>query len=595
MRFSTSFQSERKIGNIVKAKGSYYFGLRAEKVNQLDIAEENYKKALSLLPELTECKIRLAILAVKNNNTAQAFFHLKGIKGEKGAYIRGFAYMLNKNWQEANREWKSIRNQKIDNQRQIIKQLLQRDRLILIRQIEQSIEDEFYLVAKLDSLKFIENFGSDPIVEQNLENHIQPFLDRQIWKSSNWQKIVVKTEEIWLEQQDMNSLHNWAIATYYQAQINPKKLADCIIAWSTTLANIKLNSSLQNILWLGNKSVDLNEVSTKLTQILENLIDTVNNKNPDEYLQLRDVYRREMIALSLINSSHSCGMRIKKLLFITPGCYQRYRDKFSQIKFPAKVWGALYTDWGLAVAACYEGDTARAIKIKPGKDPSSEVGRFAYRFVSYHEGCYYLQNLEWRKAIYPLQQAKLEIKAKSDWRKAIDRLSELQRHKINNFDEHLEFSKFWYELIDSESSRSYFIEQKAIQIAQKLDDKKISFQQSLNELKELQQIDPDNSLTLNLIKKAKFNLEVEKIDSLMKQSQFEEAVKVAKRSRHEEIRFIVAEICLEIILEQIQGGNLSYEIRQSLNQIANWAYELCPHEPEFQPIYSQLRTIGFHC
>lgn len=224
--------------------------------------------------------------------------------------------------------------------------------------------------------------------------------------------------------------------------------------------------------------------------------------------------------------------------------------------------------------------------------PLELVDNFADCFVSYHEGCYYLQNLEWRKAIKPLQQVKSEIKDKSDWCKEIDRLCEAQRQKIGDFDEHLQFSKYWYELLDSKPSRSYFVEYQAIQVGTRLDDKEISFQQGLDKLKKLQKIDPNNSLTLELIKKLEFNLELEKIDRLIKQNQFEAAVRVAKGSSNEKIRFIVAEICLKILLESLENNNLPFEM---MNQLGNWAYELCPQEPAFKPLYSQLRVMGIHC
>ena len=230
---------------------------------------------------------------------------------------------------------------------------------------------------------------------------------------------------------------------------------------------------------------------------MENAIDAVKDDDINEYLKLRDIYRREMVTLSLIQQNNS-GMRIKQQLFILPGCYQRFRNHLPGISFPGSVWGALYTDWGLAVAACHEGDTARAIKIKPSKTSSFDVDNFAYCFVSYHEGCHYLQNLEWRKAINPLQQAQSNIKAKSDWCKEIDRLCELQVQKLKDFDEHLQFSKFWYELIDSKPSRSYLAEYRGRKVADKISNKEINLEQGLRELQKIKNIEPNNSFILNL-------------------------------------------------------------------------------------------------
>lgn len=573
----------KKLERVIKAKELYYFGLASEKYNKVNNAINKYQEALKILPEFTECKIRLGIIN-SNNNPNRAISYLKNIEGKQAAYIRGFAHAQLGNWQEASQEWNSINNSVVREQNKIIKTLAKRDRLFKIKEIESQVDNNNLEIAKALSLEFIEQFDSEFTVKHNLENYIQPLLERQIWDTQDWQTIATKTEQIWLEQQDINSLHNWAIATYYQAQIDSSKLANFIIAWSTALANIEQNSTVKDVSWLGSKSIDIKDVSAKLKQILENAIDVVKDENIEKYLILRDIYRRDMVTLSLIQQNN-CGMRIKKQLLILPGCYQRFCSHFPGIRFPGSVWGALYTDWGKAVAACHEGDTARAINIKPSKNPTSDVDDFAYCFVSYHEGCYYLQNLEWRKAIQPLQQAKPEIKANSEWCKEIDRLCELQRHKIKNFDEHLEFSQCWYELINSQPAQSYYAEQKAIQIAQKLDDKKISFQQSLNELKELQKIDPDNSLILDLIEKVEFNLELEKINRLWQNGKYEEAIKFARRSRNEKIRFRMAECCINVILEIAGSSNPNFDI---MLQLAKWAYELCPHEPAFKPIYSKL-------
>ena len=579
-----------KLQRVISAKELYKSGLSAENTNKFKEAIPKYEQALNLLPEFIECKIRLGTITVKTHPN-KSIFYLEKVEGQQAAYIRGFAYTQLGNWQQANREWKSIRHNRVNSQREIIKSLAERDRLSQIKEIESAVDRNNIEIAKTLSLEFINKFGSEPTVQQNLKNHIQPILERQIWESQNWQQIATKTEQIWLEQQDINSLHNWAVASYYLSQIDSGKLANFIIAWSTALANIEQNPILQNIPWLGTNSIDIKEVSAKLKQILENAIDAFKDDDIENYLKLRDIYRRDMVSIyQKENSSIPVGVKVDRI-FIPSGCYQLYRHKLTGITFPVEklysksIQAALYTDWGLAVAACLEGDIARAIKIKPYQNPSSEADNFAYSFVSYHEGCYYLYNLEWRKAIKPLQQAQSEIKAKSDWCKEIDRLGEAQRQKIDNFDEHVQFSKFWYELLDTQPSRSYFAEQQVIQVAQNLDDKKISLQKGLDELKKLQKMDPNNSLTLDLIKKLEFNVELEKIDRLMKQNQFKEAVRVAKRSQNEQIRFIVAEICLKILLEGLKNNDLPFEL---INQLGNWAYELCPHEPAFVPFYRQL-------
>ena len=587
-----------KLQRICSAKECYRIGLLAERNGMMENAIKQYREALQILPELTECQIRLAILSIKANNPTQAISSLQGLNNTRSNYIRGFAHTQLGNWQQANREWRSISKVSVDTQRSTLKRISDRDRLESIREIEKLVDNGQLEIAKTVSLEFIKKFGSERAIEHNLENYIQPILEYQVWSTENWQEITNKTEQTWLEKQDIESLHNWAIATYYQAQTSLNKLTDFIVAWSTALANLDSNPTFKNVPWLGSNTVDTEDVSAKLKQILENAIDAVKDSNINEYLKLRDIYRLEMVALSLIKQNN-CGVTVKQQLFVLPGCYQRFDDCVRRTKLPANLWGALYTalytDWGLSVAACYEGNTARAIKIKPSKNPTSENDRFAHCFVSYHEGCHYLQSLEWRKAVKPLNLAKPEIKAKSDWCRKIDELCEAQRQKIGEPDEHRQFSQFWYELTQSQPASSYFAECKAREIAKKLANQTISSSQGLNELREIQKIDRNNPIILELIKTVQTVLESEKIDRLLQDGQFEEAVRAAKRSSNEEIRFRVAELCLEIIIKQIQEGNLSYEAIHVLNEIAQWAYELCPHEPAFQPVFRQLREIGIRC
>jgi len=586
-----------KLRLVIRARNLYQLGLVAEQEGDNQNAIAHYQQALNLLPEYIECKFRLAIIAIKNN-PQQAINYLQGVKEEQAAYIRGFAQVQLGNWQQVNKEWLAINISGIKTQRSLLKKIIERDRLLKVLEIEKLIEQEKFAIAKSLSLEFIDKFSCDSIVQSNLENYIKPVLEHQSWQKKDWQKIAATTKQIWQENQDIRSLHNWAVATYYQAQVNPNKIPEFITAWLTALANIKLNPVLQDIPWLGDNLIDIEDVAEGLKQILETEIDAVKDNKIEEYLNLRDIHRRDMVMLSL-SQQNNCGVRIKKLL-ILPNCYQKYKKYLPKIEFPAQLWGALYTDWGLAVAACYEGNTARAIKIKPKGAPlcamhSESLGdRFAYCFISYHEGCHYLENQYWRKAIKPLKEAIEIVLTKPEWCQEIDRLCEIQRQQIGDFEEHLEFSEFWYLLISSSTSKTYYVEHQAMKIGFKVDAHKIGFQQALDELRELQNLDPSNSATANIIHILEVNLELETINILWQQGEYESAVVVAKRSHHDKVRFAVAEVCLEIVLEILQSDNLTNESLQSLQKITQWAYELCPSEASFQPVYNHLKHLGIY-
>ena len=131
-----------KLEQIRQAKGLYNLGLFAEEKSNLEEARTKYEKALNLLPEFTECKIRLSILNVKHK-PQQAIYYLQAVGGEQASYIRGFAYAQLGNWQQADREWRSISKVNVEViQRPLLKRLAERDRLNSIWEIEKLVDNE---------------------------------------------------------------------------------------------------------------------------------------------------------------------------------------------------------------------------------------------------------------------------------------------------------------------------------------------------------------------------------------------------------------------------------------------------------------------
>jgi hypothetical protein len=51
------------------------------------------------------------------------------------------------------------------------------------------------------------------------------------------------------------------------------------------------------------------------------------------------------------------------------------------------------------------------------------------------------------------------------------------------------------------------------------------------------------------------------------------------------VRFVIAEMCVSIVLESIQKRNNSQE---TIRQLGLWAYQLCPYEPEFYELYRAM-------
>ncbi|MDJ0510573.1 MAG: hypothetical protein QNJ64_15165 [Crocosphaera sp.] len=587
MKF-TSVEAEQllaKLQKVIESKENFSQGLMAEKEGKLSEAIICYRNAIDLIPELEEARIKLGLLEIKHGNWPGAINALEGIDGEQFSYLRGFAYYKQNQWQKADREWRSINDSDVREQRNKLKILAKTDKILTLNIIQESVEQEELEKAQSLSQEFIEKFGVDIVVEKNLEKHIRPRLETAVFAQQDWEKIAKITEINWRETQSIESLHNWAIATYYQAQRNLENLSSLIISWSTVLVNIDSDPSLKDIPWLGSQTIDFQQVSQHLKKMVDNLLEEVKEKNLTKYLDLQDLYRQEMVAISMIENTPNCGIRVKGLL-ITPGCYFYYKNYFPELTFPDKTWGTLYSDWGKCVAACLEGNIARAIQIKPNS-VGTLVDKFADVLVSYYEGCYYLQQYHWEEAIIPLKKAQQEIKLQSDWNQKVEYLCQLQfqPHKFSDLEDSLKFAKFWYELLDSISAQNYFVQFKSQKIAQQLDNKKINFKKALSELNKLKEINNNNATLVETINRIEMIQEFNEINKLFAINRVESAILIAQKSVHYGVRHQVAQHLINVLIDGSQKRTLN---RKQMREIGNWAYNLCPHEPAFQEVYRSL-------
>lgn len=583
----------KKLKSKFQGREKFRQGLKAEKKGDFTTAKTLYTHAKSFLPDFPDCQIRLGLIAIKTQDWVQAISHLENIPGEQAAYLRGFAFAQQGILQSAYREWQNISNSQISQQQEIIKEIAQRQRLLSLQNIEELVKAENLELAKIASQEFISKFGFEPIVETNLHEYIQPRLVALVWQNHNWKLIVQQAKNEWITKSKITTLHNWAVANYYLAQNTNDNLLEFIISLATAIANITTNPHLQDVPWLGSKDVDFNSLSLELTRRLESVIDKVKDLDISTYLNLRDYCRLELVALKFMGEPVNSGMVINNL-FITPGCYQSYRECYElqnlktleKIAPYQKILHALYSPWGLAIAACLEADIQRAILLKPSIQPTSEIENFAVQLVAYYEGYFYLQKQDWQQAMIPLQQAKAEIQNNQDWQQEIDRLCGLQRQAISEFTEHLEFAQFWYDVIATKSARSYLAEFKAEELQEKLFNEQVSTEQALQNLKIISRIDENNPVVITLVEKLEINQELEEIDKLFKNHKLEEMKRRAQFSKHDRIRYIVADIFMDILVNGIKDGDLNDP--EIIHQLGSWAYELCPHETAFQEIYVGL-------
>ena len=567
-----------KLETVIKAKQTYKQGLIAEKLENWEDAQQSYFQARKQLPQLTEkCSLRLALIAIKREQWSAALQELNALKGEKSQYLKGYIYLKQGDYQTAYREWKSLSHPQIKREIEKLKTIVRRQKLELMREIENAVNEEKLDTAETLSERFIQQFGRDTIVAENLEQHIKPRLANLAWKTYTWQELAQHTETLFIQQQDIISLHNWAVATYYQAQTHPETMEDWITAWCSAIANLPQDPTLQNIPWLGSETIDLKQVREDLKNLLGNTIDEMKDQNLDRYFTLRDHYRRDIVAFeSQVNI---------KGLKILPSCYQRHQKYLPKITLSEDCYGALYTQWGNAVAACLDGDIKRSFSLTPNN--SGKTSKYGEMYVAYYQGNYYLQNQQWRKAKPLLETAKPMLKNQTDWKQEIDRLSEKMIPQLSD-NEALSFTEFWYELLASASACHYYVEQKADQIRERLADEKISKSQGRRELEKLQKIDDQNPVVLDLLKVIKRSEEAEEISRLLEKPDLEAAVRKARSSDDERLRYMVAEICIKILLEGLKNDNL---YREDIIKLARYAYSLCPDELEFHPIYQGLNLI----
>ena len=449
------------LNRVIAATEQLKLGNIRQKSGDTKAAKYHYSAALHLVPAWQEPQLKLAMIEASSGETSAAIDRLANINAPATKCLEGLLHTRTGAYQTATEIWSKIDRDLVrEYGRLISNETIEQCRLIQ-PQIKQLVDRGELEQARTISLEFISQHGSDSLMETNLNNCILPGIETKIWQTEDWSKIAILTQENWLNQPSIKSLHNWAVALYYAGQIdhNVEKL---IIAWATVIANISIDPILQDIPWLCGKLPSLNNLSDRLWQMLDLRIEATKDSGLPKYLNLRDCYRQEFWAMKLAQLQPDAKIIVAELI-ILPGCYQHY---YSQIPLgeDLEVWKTLYTKWGKAVAACLAGDPQRAEIIKADLAINSSLEEFASQFILYKQGCYYLQQEDWRAAIYPLNDAKSTIVHNYQWHCELDQICTSHRHKIFDFGEHLDFSRFWHDLLSSDQSETYFVEYQALKI-----------------------------------------------------------------------------------------------------------------------------------
>ncbi len=477
-----------KFNRAIAAKEQLNLGKIEQKLGDFTAAKAHYLAALSLMPAWSEPQLQLAIIDLKVGEISQGIDRLINIDDPRTKFLEGLIYTQRKEYQTAREVWSKVDRVLVQEYWQMLSNMTQEQQKIIQPQIQQLVDRQDLETAKTLSLEFINKYGSDPLIQTNLTDCILPGIEAKIWGTKDWVKIAKFARETWLNRGDITSLHNWAIALYYATQ-NDDNIEEFILAWATAIANIDIDPMLQDLPWLGTKSPSSIEISRKLWEILEQRIETVKDIDLSKYLDLRDRYRRELWAIKLIQSDPNAKITAG-CLTILPAIYQRYYAHISLGETP-EIWKTLYTNWGTAVAACLAGDPQRAEIIQADLMVNSSLEEFANHFILYEQGCYHLQQEDWRSAIYPLDRAKNTIQNHNEWMAKIDELCANHRRKITEFEEHLDFSRFWADLFTSNRSQDYLIEYQALKIHWDWYHSLVSDELSLMRIQDLLNVHPD--------------------------------------------------------------------------------------------------------
>jgi hypothetical protein len=478
-----------RLSRAIAAKEQLNLGKIEESIGNIIAAKEHYLGALNLMPDWSEPKLKLAILAIQTGTKRDPLEQLATVDYPQITCLKGLLYIRARQYAKAREVWSSADLHLVREYWHSSSSLMLAEFKIVQPQIERLVAQDELEQARILSLNFINQVGSNSLIKKNLENCINPGIEAKIWRSRDWKNLALLAHENWRNSPTIASLHNLTVAQYYAAKID-NNIERLMIYWSTAIANIDLNPTLKNLPWMGTKSISIEDISEKLWQLLEQQIEDIKESNLDEYFRLRDRYRQEFCAVKLAKSDVNAKISVSGLT-ISPGFY---RDYYSHIPLTGEpqVWQTLYTKWGTAVAACLERDPQRSEIIRSDLAVNSSIEEFAQHFILYEQGCYYLQQEDWRKAIYPLNDAKNAIIEHRLWQRKLNDLCTERRKTIDDFDEHMDFAKFWDDLLSSSESEDYLVQYKASKIQLDWSEDRVADRLSVYRIKSLLDKYPDH-------------------------------------------------------------------------------------------------------
>ena len=610
----------RNLERILESKTIFQKGLQHEQSRELDLALDcytrayklmtelvdsylenvlnSYTEACRLMPDLWEYQFRQVIVACKQENWEQALNFLDGLNGDRASYLRGFIFAKQQKYGGTEREWQGLRSSELDVQRSKLEIIKQKAYLLNLQAIEKFVDRGDLEKAAEVSHGALMRHPQVEIIRKNLDTHILPRLDSEAWKQTeiNWSTLLEKTRSIWLERPNIQSLHNWAITAYYCAMnTEHPKLAlimEFNASWGTAIANLPDDPSLSNLPWLGNSTPNRSQLKQKLEELWDRVLDRFKGHDLNSYMQLRDWQRLDRYTLNILTSSAEASIKLG-LVCILPSAIdfleQLEKSNNNLTKFmldlqyqyqhkllpTSSQLSLFYSPLGIAIAACLDGDVERGLQLKNynlGYLNHKNHLNNAHIMLSYFESCHLLKKNQWQNALQLAKQFKQSIQKNPEWLSEIDRLCESIVCGLDERDQ-ITFAKSWLEVTSSKLAKNFYTECKTEEIRTQIAQDKITPQQGLSRLRELNDIDTSNPVYRDLVNRIEVVMANQEVHQFLKRGEIESAVNRAMRSGNREVKQTLAEVLFSILQEGDRTGRISYGERM---QVVGWITKLVP-------------------
>jgi hypothetical protein len=406
--------------------------------------------------------------------------------------------------------------------------------------------------------------------------------------------LLEKTRSIWLERPNLQSLHNWAVAAYYCAMNTAYPNLDLMMefnaSWGTAIANLSDDPSLSNLPWLGNSTPNRLQLKQKLEELWDRVLDRFKGHDLNSYMQLRDWQRLDRYTLNFLNSPFKQILNLGSTSILPSAVNFLHQfeksnenltksmiDLQNQHKLLPTIFQSplLYTPLGIAIAACLDGDIERGLQLKhqnSGYLNHKEHFDNAQAMLSYFEACHLLKKNQWQNALKLAKQFKQSIQKNSEWLNEIDRLCESIVRGLDEKDQ-ITFAKSWLEVTSSKLAKNFYTECKTEEIRTQIAQDKITPQQGLSRLRELNDIDTSNPVYRDLVNRIEVVMANQEVHQFLKRGEIESAVNRAMRSGNREVKQTLAEVLFSILQEGDRTGRISYGERM---QVVGWITKLVP-------------------